>query len=131
MTDMEMFCMPCPDQLGDPAKTIGPEGQQAKMWVMEKCGQKMTRIQLQKGFDWKSNISPMLPGCPEWCPATHFGYLESGEMGILMKDGTRKTIKAGESYFVPPGHLPILEKDAVMIEFSQDQTYGKEFIEKK
>lgn len=40
----------------------------------------------------------MLPGCPEWCPATHFGYLESGKMGIQMQDGSTKTINAGETY---------------------------------
>ena len=123
--------MPCPSKLGEPAKVMGPEGSQAKMWVMEKCGQKMTRIVLQKGFDWTKNIQPILPGCPDWCPATHFGYMESGEMGIQFKDGTRKTVKAGESYFIPPGHLPILETDATMIEFSQDPTYGKEFLEKE
>merc|ERR1719473_1444745 len=90
----------------------------------------MMRIQLEKGFDWTKNISPMLPGNPEWCPATHFGYLQSGEMGIQMKDGTMHTIKAGESYYVPPGHAPVMEQDAVMVEFSQDPTYtSKSFVE--
>ena len=63
--------------------------------------------------------------CPQWCPATHFGYLESGEMGIELKDGTKKVIKAGESYLVPPGHRPIMDKAAVMVEFSQDPTWTK------
>jgi hypothetical protein len=40
-------------------------------------------------------------------------------MGVKMKDGTEKTIKAGESYLIPPGHLPAMEEDAVMVEFSQ------------
>ena len=39
------------------------------------------------------------------------------------------TINAGETYFVPPGHIPILEERSVMIEFSQDTTYtNKEFV---
>jgi len=113
-----------PADLGPPAKQMGPEGTGAKMWMFTNQGKKFTRISLDAGFDWVKTISPILPGCPEWCPATHFGYLESGEMGVKLKDGTEKTIKAGESYFIPPGHLPVMDKAAVMIEFSQDETYS-------
>lgn len=52
----------------------------AKMWLFTSQGKKMSRIAIEKGFDWKKTVSPILPGCPEWCPATHFGYLESGEI---------------------------------------------------
>ena len=49
-----------------------------------------------------------------------------------MKDGTVKTIKAGDTYFVPPEHIPIIEEKTVMIEFSQDTTYtSKKFLDKK
>ena len=92
-------------------------------------GRQLVRIELQAGFNWVDSVKPCLPGNPDWCPATHFGYLESGKMGIKMKDGTTKTINAGESYLVPPNHLPIIEEDTVMIEFSQDTTYtNKDFI---
>ena len=116
-----------------PDKVLGDVGSQAKMYISKLPeGRQVCRIEIDAGFDWKKNVKPILPGCPDWCPATHFGYLESGEMGILMKDGTKKTIKAGETYLVPPGHLPVMEKSAVMIEFSQDTTYtNKEFIEKQ
>ena len=41
-------------------------------------------------------------------------------------------LKAGDSYLVPPGHLPTVPVDTVMVEFSQDPTYSsKEFIAKK
>ena len=90
-----------------------------------------SRHSLLQGFDWKATISPILPGCPEWCPATHFGYLESGEMGVKMKDGSTFTVKAGTSYLIPPGHLPVMDQDAVMVEFSQDPTYtNKEVMDK-
>ena len=93
------------------------------MWVSKVGDKQFAWLKIQKGFDWKKSISPKLPGCPEWCPATHFGYLQSGTMGVIMKDGTEKTIKAGESYLIPPGHLPVMNEDAVMVEFSQDTTY--------
>ena len=47
-------------------------------------------------------------------------------MRVRMQDGTEQTICAGETYFVPPRHLPVIEQDTVMIEFSQDTTYTNE-----
>ena len=66
-------------------------------------------------------VSPKLPGCPEWCPANHFGYLQSGTMKINYKDGSTETVNAGSSYNIPPGHLPEVIGDVpcVMVEFSQ------------
>lgn len=126
-----VFTTPLGD-LGAPTKAMGggEAGPGAKMWLFESQGRKMSRIVIEKGFDWKKSVSPLLPNCPAWCPATHFGYLESGTMGVQMEDGSTRTIRAGESYFIPPGHLPVMDEDAVMVEFSQDETYtNKKFIE--
>ena len=126
-TPEAVVCQPCSTELGEPTKNLD----KAQMWITKGEGRQMMRIKLQAGFDWAKTAAPMLPkdangNCPEWCPATHFGYLESGEMGMEFKDGTpNKVIKAGESYLVGPGHRPILTKDAVMVEFSQDPTYVK------
>jgi len=121
-TPSPVVCTPCDD--GTPDKAFGPEGAQAAMWMNKlPDGRQVMRIKVQKGFDWRASVAPILPGCPEWCPATHFGYLESGSMGIRMKDGSERVIRAGETYLVPPGHLPIMSEDALMVEFSQDTTY--------
>ena len=106
-------CMPCDTDL--PTTDLGT----AKEWINKaEDGRQFTRIRLEPGFDWKAQVKPLLPGCPDWCPATHFGYLESGSMGIKMQDGAEYTINAGETYFVPPGHLPVIQEPTVMIEFS-------------
>jgi hypothetical protein len=119
-----MFCQPCEEELGEPSKVMGEANHEAKMWVKKEEGRQMMRIKIKAGFDWVKTVKPILPGCPDWCPATHFGYLESGEMGVKTKDGGEYTIKAGQSYLIPPGHLPIVEHEpAVMVEFSQDTTY--------
>jgi quercetin dioxygenase-like cupin family protein len=124
-----VFSTPLPADLGEPTKVLGKDGPVAKIWVFTHAGRKMTRIAIDQGFDWVKNVSPLLPGCPVWSPATHFGFLESGEMGVKFKDGTDKVIKAGEAYFIPPGHLPLMSKSAVMVDFSQDETYtNKQFI---
>lgn len=115
-----------------PDKVMGPEGKQAKMFLSKfDEGRQASKIIIDAGFDWRETVKPHLPGNPDWCPATHFGYLESGEMKVEMQDGSIKTIKAGETYFVPAGHIPVFEEKTVMIEFSQDTTYtNKEFLSK-
>ena len=78
---------------------------------MPRCGLQSTqgkqfmKIQMNAGFDWTKTAAPMLPkdangNYPEWCPATHFGYLESGEMGMIFKNGEKKAFKAGEAYLI-------------------------------
>jgi hypothetical protein len=111
---------------GAPDKLLGPEGKQGKIYVKKSGdGRIVQKMFLQKGFDWISTVKPLLPGCPDWCPATHFGYLESGTMGLEFPDGTTQTVRAGETYYVAPGHRPIISEDTVMFEFSQDPTYEK------
>ena len=42
-----------------------------------------------------------------------------------------KIIKAGETYLVPPGHIPVMNEDAVMVEFTQDTTYTNAEVQAK
>jgi hypothetical protein len=101
------ICHPCvADITSAPDKVMGPDGAQAKMWMKKfDDGRQVNRMHMDKGFDWTATVKPLLPGCPDWCPAAHFGYLESGQMDIKMKDGAEKTFKAGETYMVDPGRL--------------------------
>ena len=119
-------------ELKKPDKIIGEEGNQAKMYISKfQDGRQVSRIEIDAGFDWKKSIKPLLPNCPDWCPASHFGYLEEGEMIVEMENGSKQTVSAGDAYYVPPGHIPIINKHTVMIEFSQDTTYSnKKFINK-
>jgi hypothetical protein len=68
-----------------------------------------------------TQVGPKLPGCPEWCPINHFGFLRAGRMKVTYKDGSDVTINAGDAYNIPPGHLPevIGDEACVMVEFSQ------------
>ena len=120
------ICLTRGAQSFPPDTTFGPVGKQARMWTRTVEGRQVSRVEADAGFDWLASIKPLLPEHPDWCPSTHFGYLESGEMLVRMKDGTEQTIRAGETYFVSTGHVPVFERDTVMIEFSQDTTYTNE-----
>ena len=98
MASVEIVCPPVEETA--PTKIMGEAGgPQAKAYINKfDQGRQSMRIYLDKDFDWRKSVAPLLPGCPEWCPATHFGYLESGEMGVQLQDGSEFTVKAGETY---------------------------------
>lgn len=54
----------------------------------------------------------------EACPCPHWGVLLSGEFRAPMSDGTVATVKAGEAYYLPPGHRFEVVEDCEYIEFS-------------
>lgn len=60
------------------------------------------------------------------------GYLEKGTMKVKYEDGSDVTINAGESYLIPPGHLPEVIGDipCVMVEFSQSTAAVMESMKK-
>ena len=84
------------------------------------------KIMMIPGFSWAKSVGPKLPkladgSCPQWCPATHFGYQTQGTCKIKFEDGTETTINAGDSYLVDKPHLPeiIGDETVIMHEFSQ------------
>jgi len=82
----------------------------------------VARAKIQCGWNWTTAAKPMLPGCPDWCPATHFGFMKKGKMEVRMKDSDKWMLfEEGDAYFVPPGHLPRFPEDTEFVEFSQDQ----------
>ena len=60
------------------------------------------RFTLEPGWTWSGCIKPVVN--TDSCQSNHVGYCISGSIEIEMEDGTRSTIKAGDSYAIPPGH---------------------------
>ena len=61
-----------------------------------------------------------MPGCPPSCPVTHIGYIVAGKMSCKFEDGSVECYEAGQSYFVPPGHIPTIIEDVTAVEFSPE-----------
>ena len=62
------------------------------------------------------------------CPKNHFGYVEKGAVKVTMVEtGEEKIIKAGDAYYLAPGHDAEMLEDTTMIEFESSATefYGK------
>jgi hypothetical protein len=51
------------------------------------------------------------------CPIPHWGYLIKGRMRIKYRDHD-EVINAGETFYLAPGHIPVMEEDTELVEFS-------------
>lgn len=83
-----------PDELRTPSKT--------RVEVIRLEGFTVGRFTLDPGWRWSECIRPVVQ--TEACMNSHIGHAISGRLTVVAHDGTRKSIGAGESYTIPPGH---------------------------
>jgi hypothetical protein len=58
------------------------------------------------------------------CQCPHWGYVIKGRARIKYADRD-EVITAGEAYYMAPGHIPVVEEDSVIVEFSPLGQYQK------
>jgi quercetin dioxygenase-like cupin family protein len=51
------------------------------------------------------------------CPSRHWAYFLKGSFRIRTKGG-EVTVKPGQAFYVPPGHVPEVLEDSEFVEFS-------------
>ena len=90
----EMKSHATPDEIRQPDKT--------KVEIVRLAGYTIGRFTMKPGWKWSQCIKPVVH--TESCQLSHVGYAVSGNLTVRLNDGTEKTIKAGESYTIPPGH---------------------------
>ena len=97
----------------------------ARIEVVNLGANSIGRFTFQPGWTWASSVKAVAG--TEHCEKPHVGYCVAGEMNVWLTDGTRATIKAGDSYTIPPGHDAEVVGDQpfVGIEFSSAATYAK------
>ena len=65
-----------------------------------------------------TDFGPLLEGLPDdLCPCPHWGYVITGRLRIQYADG-EETIRAGDVYYMPPGHTGVAEEDTEFLEVS-------------
>lgn len=60
------------------------------------------RATLEPGWKWSECVKPLVK--TKSCMAGHTQYIISGEMHIVMDDGTELDVSAGDALVLPPGH---------------------------
>jgi len=90
-----------PDEVRSPAKT--------RVEVVRLEGFTLGRLSFEPGWRWSECIKPVAQ--TDSCQVSHVGYAVAGRMTIRLQDGTQKTIVAGDTYTIPPGHDGWVEGD--------------------
>ena len=58
------------------------------------------------------------------CDCPHWGYVVSGKARIKYADH-EDVLTTGDLYYMAPGHIPVIDEDTVLIEFSPLGEYQK------
>ena len=117
VTNFQVKSHDAPDEVRAPDKT--------RVEVVQLEGFTIGRFNFQPGWRWSECIKPVVK--TDYCQLSHVGHAVSGSITVRMKDGTEKTIKAGESYTIPPGHDAWVEgkQPFVAIEVMSADVYAK------
>jgi hypothetical protein len=59
------------------------------------------------------------------CQEPHWGYIVRGSVTMRYTDGTSETLRAGDAYYIRPGHNAHVDEDVDIVEFTKaDDTPG-------
>ena len=117
VTKLEVKSHNSPDEVRSPAKT--------RVEVVRLEGFTLGRFNFEPAWRWSECVKPVVK--TDSCQASHVGYAVSGSITVRMNDGTQKTIVAGDSYTIPPGHDAWVEgkERFVGIEVMSAEQYAK------
>jgi hypothetical protein len=64
------------------------------------------------------DLTPYYEGLPDGrCPVEHWGYVLKGKLTYRYED-REETYEAGDAFFGPPGHTPVIHAGTEVVEFS-------------
>jgi mannose-6-phosphate isomerase class I len=118
VTSLESRSFDEPDEKRRPDKT--------EVDVVSVSGYTLGRFRFQPGWSWAECIKPVAK--TDSCQSNHVGLCTGGSITVEHNDGGRITIKAGDSYSIPPGHNAWVEGDQPFegYEFLSAAEYAKE-----
>jgi hypothetical protein len=94
---------------------------QGKIWQVEWGGNTVEFGAFSETVD----PAPLFKDLPDdRCQCPHWGYVIKGRLRYRFKDH-EEVYEAGEAYYVPPGHLPVLEAGVEYVEFSPTNELAK------
>jgi hypothetical protein len=106
-----------PDEVRKPAKT--------QVEIVRFEGVTIGRYTMEPGWRWSQCIKPVVG--TDSCQLSHVGHAVAGSLTVHMNDGSEKTISAGDSYTIPPGHdaWVVGKESFVGIEMMSAEQYAK------
>ena len=78
-----------------------------------------------ESFREDADGTPLFRGLPDdRCQSPHWGYVISGRITLRFADRD-EVYEAGDAYYAPPGHVPVVEAGTEVVEFSPTEEYGR------
>ncbi|HJW03979.1 MAG TPA: cupin domain-containing protein [Azospira sp.] len=90
-----------PDEVRHPSKS--------RVEVVQLEGFTLGRFNFEPGWRWSECIKPVVK--TDLCQLSHVGHVVAGRLTVRLQDGSEKTLNAGDSYTIPPGHDAWVEGD--------------------
>jgi quercetin dioxygenase-like cupin family protein len=105
------------DEVRKPDKTL--------VEIVRLPGYTIGRLTVEPGWRWSDCIKPLVGTAS--CQVSHVGHAISGRLTVRMDDGTTKSIGAGDSYTIPPGHDAWVEGSEryICVEVLSAEDYAK------
>jgi len=76
-------------------------------------------------FREHADATPLFAGLPDdRCQSPHWGYVLSGQVTFRYADHD-EVYAAGDAYYAPPGHIPVIDAGSEFVEFSPTGEYEK------
>jgi class 3 adenylate cyclase len=78
----------------------------------------------EPGWRWSKDVAPIVH--TRSCQNRHVGYVISGQLHVVMDDGTELDIVSDDAFEIPPGHDAWVVGDATWdtVEFTSARTFG-------
>ncbi|HZO50685.1 MAG TPA: hypothetical protein VFB26_11105 [Gaiellaceae bacterium] len=71
------------------------------------------------------DATPFFAGLPDdRCQSPHWGYVVRGKVAFRFAD-REEVYEAGDAYYAPPGHTPVLYAGAEIVEFSPSEDLAR------
>jgi len=101
------------------------EFEKGRVELVNVAGRMVGRAVLEPGWRWSSHVKPIAK--TKSCEAPHFQYQLSGQMQIVMDDGSRFVTKAGDVMNIPAGHdaWVLGDEPVVIVDFQGLVDYAK------
>ena len=76
-------------------------------------------------FREDADATPLFKGLPDdRCQSPHWGYVIAGRVTFRYADRD-EVYEAGDAYYAPPGHIPVIEAGTETVEFSPTEAIGQ------
>jgi len=96
------------------------------MGVMESRSEELGGYIVEfSAFREDADATPLFKGLPDdRCQSPHWGYVLKGKLTFKYADRD-ETYEAGDAYYGPPGHIPVVTAGTEIVEFSPAEEYRR------